>query len=670
MGFFSKRRDDRAKAEHLVRDCDPAVLVAAALRAQDARKSSRRLLPRVGWRVWLKMAFGICVLAGLALGALFLTYSLRFPDPLSLAHHQHAPIIHILARDGAEIAARGVSADYMPLDLLPAHVVDAVIATEDRRFFSHWGIDPIGMGRAAFANLRAGRFAQGGSTLTQQLAKNLFLTGERKIGRKLEELTFALWLELRLSKRDILELYLNRVYFGGGAYGVEAASQRYFGKSARVVGISEAAVLAGLLKAPSKYSPAANPAAARARARIVIANMATTGLLTPKAALAASDAPPTFAMPPQRGSNGLEYAVEYALERMPPIHGSGPTEVFVETTLDGQLQRNAEQAVTRQLTAQGASLQAGQASVVLMETDGAIRALVGGRSYSESQFNRAVKAHRQPGSAFKMFVYLTAMEHGLTPQSTGYDLPLSVKGWSPKNDSGHYQGAITLRQALAASVNTVAVRLYLDLPKRRVIETARRLGITSDLHDAPALALGASEVSLMELTQSYAVLANSGLAVTPHIIERVRLADGTALFQRQSLEPARLVKPAAVEAMNDMLSEVLLSGTGKRAALAGYQAAGKTGTTQDFRDAWFIGYTSQLAAGVWVGNDDGKPMNRVMGGSLPARIWHDVMEAAHRDHPPVPLPGARSVAQSSAVTPGVAPVDPSGSAKRIVLGAQ
>jgi penicillin-binding protein 1A len=593
----------------------------------------------------------IVPLGALATGVLFLSYSLRFPDPLSLAHRQHTPVIHLLARDGAEIATRGVSADYMPLDLLPPHVVDAVIATEDRRFFSHWGIDPLGMARALFANLRAGRFAQGGSTLTQQLAKNLFLTGERKLGRKLEELTFALWLELRLAKRDILELYLNRVYFGGGAYGIEAASQRYFGKSVQAVSVAEAAVLAGLLKAPSKYSPAANPAAARARGRIVLANMTATGVLTARAALAASDAKLAFAVPPQRGSNGIEYAVEYALERMPPIRGSGPYEVFVETTLDSGLQRSADKVVKLQLEAQGANLQTSQASVVLLEPSGAIRALVGGRSYADSQFNRAVKAHRQPGSAFKMFVYLTAMEQGLTPDTTGYDLPLSVKGWSPKNDNGHYQGAMPLRQALATSINTVAVRLYLDLPKRRVIETARRLGITSDLHDAPALALGASEVSLMELTQAYAVLANGGAGVTPHIIERVRLASGEVLYQHTATPAVALVKPAAVERMNDMLSEVLLTGTGKRAALAGHQAAGKTGTTQDFRDAWFIGYTAQLTAGVWVGNDSGQPMNHVTGGALPARIWHDVMEAAHRERTPMPLPGARSNQTAAVIAP-------------------
>ncbi len=631
MGIFSKRKT--------------AAPAAPAVAAPPPRRRSWL------WFGALMTARACLVLAPLgvvATGVLFLSYSLRFPDPLSLAHRQHTPVIHLLARDGAEIAARGVSADYMPLDLLPPHVVDGVIATEDRRFFSHWGIDPWGMARAMFANLRAGRFAQGGSTLTQQLAKNLFLTGERKLGRKIEELTFALWLELRLSKRDILELYLNRVYFGGGAYGIEAASQRYFGKSVQVVSVAEAAVLAGMLKAPSKYSPAGNPAAARARGRIVIANMAATGVLSARAALAAADATLSFAIPAQRSSNGIEYAVEYALERMPPIRGSGPYEVFVETTLDSSLQRSADKAVKLALDAQGASLQTSQASVVLVETNGAIRALVGGRSYAESQFNRAIKAHRQPGSAFKMFVYLTAMEHGLSPDTTGYDLPLSVKGWSPKNDNGHYQGAMPLRQALASSINTVAVRLYLDLPKRRVIETARRLGITSDLHDAPALALGASEVSLMELTQAYAVLANGGAGVAPHIIERVRLASGDVLYQHTASPAVALVKPSAVENMNDMLSEVLLTGTGKRAAIAGHQAAGKTGTTQDFRDAWFIGYTAQLAAGVWVGNDGGQPMNRVVGGSLPARIWHDVMEAAHRERTPVPLPGARS-AQTAAM---------------------
>ena len=596
----------------------------------------------MGWRFWLTGICAIGALASLGIALLFLTYSLRFPDPLSLAHKQHAPVIHVVARDGTEIAARGVSADYMPLDFLPQHLTDAVIATEDRRFFAHWGVDPWGLMRAAWANVRAGRFAQGGSTLTQQLAKNLFLSGERKLWRKVEELTFALWLELRLTKRDILELYLNRVYFGGGAYGVEAASQRYFGKSARQTTIAEAAVLAGLLKAPTKYSPANNPHAARARERVVLANMVATGSLTLAASQVEADSPSTFVTLPQKAATGLEYAVEYALERMPPIRGwggIGNVEVIVETTLDAGLQKTAHQAVSRQLDVHGAALQASQAGLVVMDRDGGIRALIGGRSYAQSQYNRAVKARRQPGSAFKPIVYLAAIESGLTPDTVAYDLPLSVKGWSPRNDNGIYQGEMTLRHALAGSVNTVAVRMYLDLAQGRVVETAHRLGIASELHDAPALALGASEVTLLELTQAYAVLANRGQSVMPHVIEKVRLVSGAVLYQRPSAKPQMLVRAADVAAMDDMLGEVMATGTGKRATLKTHPAAGKTGTTQDFRDAWFMGYTSQLTAGVWVGNDGAQPMNRVMGGSLPARIWHDVMEAAHAGLPIVALPG-------------------------------
>ena len=614
-------------------------------------------------RVRLKATVALSIIAAVAIALLFLSYSVRFPDPLSLAHKQHTPVIKILARDGTQIASRGSSADYMPLDFISPVLIQAVIATEDRRFYKHWGVDPWGLLRAAWANLRAGRFAQGGSTLTQQLAKNLFLSGERKLGRKAEELTFALWLELRLSKRDILELYLNRVYFGGGAYGIEAASQHYFGKSVREVSVAQAAVLAGLLKAPSKYSPAANPQAALTRSHVVLSNMVVTGALSQDEADDAAKNVPTFATAPHKASatgleSGLEYAVEYVVERMPLVRGSGNAEVIVETTLDARLQSVAHGSVASQLDTYGASLHARQASVVLMATSGAIRALVGGRSYAQSQFNRAVKARRQPGSAFKPIVYLAGVENGLTPDTIGYDLPLSVKGWSPKNESGHFKGEMTLRTALANSVNTIAVRMALDLPKRRVIETAKRLGITSELRDQPALALGVSEVTLLELTRAYGVLANAGRSVTPYIIERMRMASGEVLYEHVPAKPEAIVRPAHVAAMNDMLGEVMATGTGKRAALKMHPAAGKTGTTQEFRDAWFVGYTAHMTAGVWVGNDNAEPMNRVMGGSLPAQIWHDLMEAAHQGEPTIPLAGRTDSTQANraaglfATTPG------------------
>jgi penicillin-binding protein 1A len=591
------------------------------------------------WRFWLITLGLTAATAAIATALLFLTYSIRFPDPLSLAHRQHAPVIRLIDRNGVELASRGVSADYVPLDLLPAHVADAVIATEDRRFYSHWGIDPWGMARAAVANLRAGRFAQGGSTLTQQLAKNLFLSGERTLGRKIEELTFALWLELRLGKRDILELYLNRVYFGGGAFGIEAASQRYFGRSARELDLQQAAVLAGLLKAPTKYSPAINPALARSRSTVVFANMVATGALTLHAAAKAAERPIAFASSAARSETGLEYAVEYILDRLPSIRGAENMEVIVETTVDAKVQQAAHRSVARHLDTDGPVMNASQASVVVMDTSGGIRALIGGRSYAQSQFNRAVKARRQPGSAFKAFVYLAAFENGATPETVGYDLPVSIKGWSPRNDNGVYQGAMTLRRAMAQSVNTIAAQLYLDAGRGRVPEAARRLGITSELRDAPALALGTSEVSLIELTGAYAVLSNEGRSIEPHVIVKVRLASGRVLYERKPSAPVVLVQRPVVEAMNDILGEVIATGTGRRAALAGRAAAGKT---QEFRDAWFLGYTAQLTAGVWVGNDSARPMNKVMGGTLPARIWNEVMTVAHNGEPGVPLPGQTS----------------------------
>ncbi len=645
MGLFTKRKAVPAT------QAPPA---AQAAPAKPARRKSKR------WRYLIAGMSCVTILGLAALAGLFFTYSLRFPDPLSLAHRQTAPVITLLARDGTELAARGMAQSYMPLDLLPPHVPGAVIAIEDRRFFSHWGIDTLGLARAAAYNLRAGRFAQGGSTLTQQLAKNLFLNGDRTLARKLEEVTFALWLELRLGKRDILELYLNRVYFGGGAFGIEAAAQLYFAKSARDLDVAEAAILAGLLKAPVKYSPAVNPQAARLRGQLVLAAMVARGGPVGALALSSGNRTPVFAPPQVRSDDGLGYAIDYALDRLPPIKGQGFVEIIVETTIDAAIQKAAHKAVTRHLAGPGSGGQAaggpglgGQASisqtseaaVVVMERSGAIRALIGGRSHVESQFNRAVKARRQPGSAFKPFVYLAAIESGLTPETVSYDLPLNIQGWSPKNDNGKYQGAITLRQALAGSVNTVAVRLYQDAPKGRVIEVAKRLGIVSPLRDAPALALGASEVSLFEITSAYAVLANGGLSVAPHVIEKVRLASGAVLYQREVAKSVALVAPDAVAAMNDMLGEVVATGTGRRAALAGMIAAGKTGTSQAFRDAWFVGYTAELTAGVWVGNDAAQPMNHVRGGALPAQIWHDVMEVAHRNRTRQGLPG-RPLTQS------------------------
>jgi penicillin-binding protein 1A len=574
------------------------------------------------------------------LAAAFAYYSAAFPDPMALRLKEHAPPVHVLARDGTLLGERGGGSDYVPIDLVPKHLVDAVIATEDRRFFKHWGLDPIGLARAAFANYRAGRVTEGGSTLTQQLAKNLFLGSERTLARKLEEVVMALWLEARLGKRNILELYLNRVYLGGGAYGVEAASRRFFGKSVRQVSLLEAAMLAGLLKAPSRYSPALNPAVARLRAQSVLAKMVEAGLLSAEQGHKAAGMPLRFVRHLQRGPSGFDYVVDAVLEQLPPLIGAPAAEIVVETTVDADLQQRAQGIVQEALARDGAGANANQAALVLMDVHGAIRALIGGRSYVDSQFNRVLKAKRQPGSAFKMFVYLAAIESGLKPDNTVLDLPILGSGWSPRNEGGGYRGAVTLRDALAHSMNAAAARLNMAVRPRTTAAVARRLGIRSTLRAEASLALGTSEVSLLELTGAYGVLANGGRALEPHIVARVRTGSGRVLFRRSEAQTDILVAPAHVAAMNDMLSAVVTSGTGRHAALPGHPAAGKTGTSQDFRDAWFVGYTAQFVAGVWVGNDDGRSMHRVTGGSLPAALWHGVMLAAHDGRAPMVLPGA------------------------------
>ncbi|WP_439541516.1 transglycosylase domain-containing protein [Hyphomicrobium sp.] len=579
--------------------------------------------------------------AAVCIGALFIYYTVAFPDPLSMRLKSTGPVIRIVGHDGSPIAERGVSRAYVPLDMLPARVTNAVVATEDRRFFAHHGLDPLGLLRATLVNLKSGRLTQGGSTITQQLAKNLFLSSDRTFARKAEEVVLALWLELRLSKTEILELYVNRVYFGGGAHGIEAASQRYFGKSARELTLPEAAVIAGLLKAPSKYAPSSSPVQAVTRGRVVIGKMLDAGFITEEDAREARAAEvrfsPLMRVPDQAD---MAYAVDYVLDASASFEGSDRDEIVIETTLDAGLQRRTGEIVEKTLAASGATLNAGQAAVVVLAPDGGIRALVGGRSYADSQFNRAVKAHRQPGSAFKPVVYLTALERGLTPDSVVVDEPIRDGRWSPKNDNGRHVGATTLRNALAQSINTVSVRLLLDAGADKVAATARRLGMTSPLKANGSLALGTSEVSLLDLAGAYAAFANGGYVNAPYAIRRIRTGDGKVLFQRLAARSAPAIPRRSVAAMNDMLSTAVQFGTGRRAAIAGHMVAGKTGTTQDFRDAWFVGYTAHLTAGVWVGNDDGQSMNKVVGGSLPAEIWHGVMEEAHRGLAPLPLPDA------------------------------
>ncbi len=611
------------------------------------------------WPRRLLMAGSFLVIVFMAMLSIqFIRYTIKFPDPRALSINEAGPIVRILARDGSQLAVRGEKNAFIKLDMMPRHLVNAVVSVEDRRFHTHLGLDPSGLLRAAFANLRAGRTVQGGSTLTQQLAKNLFLTTERTYARKLDELVLALWLELRLAKRDILELYLNRVYFGGGAYGVEAAARRYFDKPARSVTVAEAAVIAGLLKAPSKYSPFTNPGYARARARIVLQAMQEAGYLSPGAHAAAVRHSVRFADPDaDRQSTGLEYAVDYVLDRLPPISSVGRREVVVETTIDANLQKQAQAAIARTLANRGKKDNVDQAAMTVIDTQGGIRVLVGGRSFAESQFDRAVKSRRQPGSAFKPVVYLAALEHGMNPNSVISDAPIDIEGWSPRNDDGRYRGPITLAQALARSVNTVAVRLQQEVGGAAVEAAARRLGIQSKLRPDASMALGTSEVGLLELVSAYGVFAAGGRAIEPHVISRIRFDNGQSIFERQPRDPKIIVARSAVSEMNAMLNGAVVFGTGRRAALPRHQVAGKTGTTQDFRDAWFIGYSAHLVAGVWFGNDDGKSMNNVTGSGLPAQVWHDIMASAHAQLSPQTLPALdppREAEQPSPATPATA----------------
>ena len=540
--------------------------------------------------------------------------------------------------DGKPLVMRGeMSGTDVPIKELPPYLPRAFIAIEDRRFYSHIGVDPVGLARAVVANVLRRGVSQGGSTITQQLAKNLFLTQNRTLWRKMQELVLALWLEHKFSKAEILELYLNRVYFGSGAYGVEAAAQRYFGKSARQVKVAEAAMLAGLVKSPSRLAPSRNPNGAERRAQAVLTAMAELGFVTETMAKTAL-AQPARAVKPA-GAGSVNYVADWIMDVLDDLVGRVEQDLVVETSIDPVLQAAAEKALVDELALKGQKLDVSQGAVVAMTPDGAVRALVGGKNYADSQYNRAVAAKRQPGSAFKPFVYLTALERGLTPETVREDKPVVLKGWKPENYSRDYHGSVTLTQALAHSLNTVSVRLTLELGPAAVAKTAYRLGIASKLDPNPSLALGTSEVSLIELTSAYAPFANGGEAVTPHVVERVRNHAGKVLFARKPQKLGRIIEPSYVAMMNTMMRETLLTGTAQKAQLPGWPAAGKTGTSQDFRDAWFIGYSGHLVAGIWLGNDDSSPTKKATGGGVPVEIWSRLMKVAHQGVAVASLPG-------------------------------
>ena len=598
-----------------------------------ASPKRRSFLGRLVYWAFVLGVWGVVGVAGL-----FAYYASQLPPIDQLAVPKRPPNIAILAADGALIANRGdTGGAAVHLSELPPYLPKAFVAIEDRRFYQHFGIDPIGIGRAVFRDVTGRGGVEGGSTLTQQLAKNLFLTQERTLSRKIQEAILALWLERKYSKDQILELYLNRVYFGSGAFGVEAAAQKYFGKSARQVTLSEAAVLGGLMKSPTRLAPNHNLAAANERAAQVITAMAEQGYITEAMAKLALGAPAQVVR--EKGSGSANYAADYVMDMLDDTVGAIDEDIVVTTTLDPALQANAERALTDELNAKGEKFGVSQGAVVALDPDGAVKALVGGRNYADSQFDRAVSAKRQPGSSFKPFVYLAALEKGLTPDTVRDDAPISVKGWNPENYSREYFGPVTLTKALSLSLNTVAVRLGLEVGAKTVVRTAHRLGIVSDLNTNASIALGTSEVTPLELVSAYAAFANGGIGVQPHVITRVRTANGKLLYTRRNASFGRVIEPQYLSMMNEMMQETLLTGTAHKAELPGWQAAGKTGTSQEWRDAWFVGYTSYLVAGVWLGNDDGSPTKKVSGGNLPVEIWSRFMRAAHQGVPAAPLPG-------------------------------
>jgi penicillin-binding protein 1A len=565
----------------------------------------------------------------------------HLPAIQSLEIPKRPPTIQIVGLDGSVLATRGEMAGAnVPLKELPPYLPKAFIAIEDRRFYSHHGIDPTGILRAAVANVLHRGVSQGGSTLTQQLAKNLFLTQERTLQRKLQEVELALWLERKHSKSEILELYLNRVYFGSGAYGVEAAAQRYFGKSARNVTLPEAAMLAGLVKSPSRLAPNRNPDGAEKRAQTVLAAMAEARFIT-QSQVQASIGHPSYNVKAV-GAGTVNYVADWIGEVLDDLIGQIDQNIVVETSIDSKLQSVAEAAVIDELAAKSVKFNVTQGALVAMTPEGAVRAMVGGRNYTDSQYNRAVTAKRQPGSAFKPFVYLTAIEAGLTPETLRQDAPLDVKGWRPENYSHEYFGAVTLTQALANSLNTVAVRLGLEVGAQNVVRTAHRLGISSKLEANASIALGTSEVSLTELVGAYAPFANGGHGISPHVVTRIRTPEGKVLYMRQADPFGQVIEPRHVAMMNTMMQETLLSGTARKAEIPGWTAAGKTGTSQDFRDAWFIGYTANLVTGVWLGNDDNSPTKKATGGGLPVEVWTRFMRAAHQGVPVAGLPTSQA----------------------------
>ncbi|MBA3576636.1 MAG: PBP1A family penicillin-binding protein [Sphingomonas sp.] len=534
-------------------------------------------------------------------------------------------MVRVHASDGAVLVSLGPSfGRWLSYDQIPPEMRSAMIAIEDRRFRSHPGVDPIGIARSLSVRASSGEWRQGGSTITQQLARNIFLTNSRTFGRKIKEAVLALALERKFSKDHVLELYLNRVYFGGGAYGIDAASRRFFGHSADTLSLGESAIIAGLVKAPSNYSPTADVEAARERSQVVLRAMVQNGFVSDSEAANAD--PARIRIQPTTKQDSVRYFTDWALPQLDTLISETSEPIDVYTTLNSAMQQAAQRAIVANTpgSAQGA--------LVALDRDGAVRAMVGGKSYPDSIYNRATQAERQPGSAFKLFVYLGALESGLKPADTIIDKPVNINGWQPRNNNRTFSGPVTIREAFARSINTISAQIGEQLGFSTVADMARRFGITSRISTVPSMVLGTSDVRLIDMTQAFASVANRGVAVTPYAVTRVVTVNGSELYRREPNEQRVLVAPWVAAEMTDLLQAAVLTGTG-RAAQIGRPVAGKTGTTQSNRDGWFIGFSSGITTGVWMGRDDAKPVAGLQGGTAPARAFHDFMQIAVANRP-------------------------------------
>ena len=581
-------------------------------------------------RNWFTMLFKWLVIAGIAaVIALVVAVGVamtQLPSYGELARRADlGQMIRVRSADGRLLVSIGPTfGQWIPYEQIPAPMRAAMIAVEDKRFRSHPGVDPIGIARSIKVRLQTGHFSQGGSTITQQLARNIFLTNSRTFGRKAREAVLALALERKYSKNQILELYLNRVYFGGGAYGIDAASRTFFGHSAARLSLGESTIIAGLVKAPSNYSPTADVEAARGRAEVVLRSMVANGFIRSEAAANAD--PARIVVQPSEKQNSIRYFTDWALPQLDTLIDETSDPIDVYTTIDTRMQVAADRAVNAN-TPKGA-----QGALVALDRDGAVRAMIGGRDYVNSIYNRATQAQRQPGSAFKLFVYLAALESGMKPTTTLVDEPVTIEGWSPRNSTRSYLGQVSLREAFARSINTISAKIGAELGFSTIADMAHRFGISGQISTYPSMVLGTSDVRLIDMTRAYAAVANKGVGVLPYAITRVVTADGRLLYRHERTEDRVLVAPWVAAGMTDLLQTAVLSGTG-RAAQIGRPVAGKTGTTTSNKDGWFVGFSSGITTGVWLGRDDARPIPGLQGGTAPARVFHDFMVAAVANRP-------------------------------------